>query len=620
MGEKPPTADCRLIMKHSWFPITLVILLLGLLALLATLQYRWLGQISDGERTRLQNHLQIDTRRFAEDFNREIQNAYFNFQLNSEVWRDKNWNEFNQRVDFWRGKTAYPNLIKNFYFVELGGENLLRYDNQNKTFQAADWTANLINLKPKITDEKKFQPIAEEIPALLMPVHAKEDKISRVINLRTAKLEQEDISSVMMPKRYGVLVIELDADVIVNQLLPDMAKKYFSDSDGADYKFAVVNAENRVVFQTEDLTATDSSAKFFNLAPDNFISFSHRDLLSTIQGEKKSMVYSRIERTTRQSVTNDKPNRVEMQVLKGDEKPRIRIFDEENLQQNDGVWTLNVQHTAGSLEQFIANTRRKNLGVSFGILSLLAVSVVLIFLSAQRAKRFAQKQVDFVSAVSHEFRTPLAVIYSASENLTDGVVQNENQVSQYGNLIKREGVKLSAMVEQILEFAGARSGKQKYDFRRETDVKVVIENALAECEPLIKEKGFTVEKEIAENLPRIPVDEKALSQTIQNLIVNAVKYSNESVWLKISAKNGEGKIKIAVEDKGIGIAPKDLKHIFEPFYRSKTVVDEQIHGNGLGLSLVKQTVEAHGGKIEVKSEIGKGSRFTIELKSENVER
>ncbi len=601
-------------MKRSWFPMTLVILLLGLLALLATLQYRWLGQISDGERERLQNRLQIDTRRFAEDFNREIQNAYFNFQLSSEVWRDKNWNEFNQRLDFWRGKTAYPNLIKNFYFVELGGENLLRYDYQNKTFQAADWTEKLEKLKPNILAETNFQPIAEDVPALLMPVNFAEDKISRVINLRTVKLEQENITQVMMPKRYGVLVIELDADVIANQLLPEMAKQYFSGggSDGVDYKFAVVNAESRVVFQTENLTATDSSAKFFNLAPDNFVSFNNRELLSTIQGENKSVIFSRIERTTRQSVTKDKANRVEMQVLNGDEKPRIRMFDGENLRQNDGVWTLNVQHTAGSLEQFIANTRRKNLGVSFGILSLLAVSVVLIFLSAQRATRFAQKQVDFVSAVSHEFRTPLAVIRSAGENLIDGVVQNENQVAQYGTLIKREGVKLSAMVEQILEFAGARSGKRKYDLR-ETEIEKIIENALAECEPLIKEKGFTVEKEIADNLPPITADEKALSQTIQNLIVNAVKYSNGSAWLKISAANGDGQIKIVVEDKGIGIAPKDLKHIFEPFYRSKTVVDEQIHGNGLGLSLVKQTVEAHGGRIEVESEIGNGSRFTIEL-------
>jgi len=199
--------------------------------------------------------------------------------------------------------------------------------------------------------------------------------------------------------------------------------------------------------------------------------------------------------------------------------------------------------------------------------------------------------------------------------LTDGVVQNENQVSQYGNLIKREGKKLSAMVEQILEFAGADSGKRKYDFRI-TNVEDIIENALAECAPLIHDKGFTVEKEIAENLPHITADKNALSQAIQNLIVNSVKYGNGNSWLKISAKNGGGTIKIAVEDKGIGIAPKDLKHIFEPFYRSKKVVDEQIHGNGLGLSLVKQTIEAHGGDIEVKSEIGKGSRFTIKLKSE----
>ena len=172
------------------------------------------------------------------------------------------------------------------------------------------------------------------------------------------------------------------------------------------------------------------------------------------------------------------------------------------------------------------------------------------------------------------------------------------------------------MVEQILDFAGANSGRKKYDLR-EIDVAEIIKNALAECEPLLLEKGFEVETEIAENLSIIVADKNALTQAVQNLIANSIKYSNSERFIKISADNGNGKVRITIEDKGIGIAKKDLKHIFESFFRAKSVVDEQIHGNDLGLSLVKETIEAHGGKIEAQSGIGKGSRFIIELPQKN---
>lgn len=611
------------------------------MSVLAFLQYRWLGQISDGERERLARGLQTETARFAEDFNREMQNAYFNFQLNSDVWRDKNWDEFNARREFWLSKTDYPNLIKDFYFVELGGEQkILRFSRENRAFETANRTENLEKLKPKLSVETNFQSVAEEIPALLMPVYGAGEKLDRIlIRTNRALTEKERTPPIELPRKYGVLIVELNENVVANQLLPDLAKKYFSDSDTANYRLAVVNQSGKAVFQTENLTATDADARLFDLSPDNFIFFANGNVLPRMQGERKTMVFSASKSESGTSgaaqnkkeirITNDEnillskqmtdvspkmtDERVQVQVLNREEigKPRVRLFESDAGSAN-GVWTLKVQHEAGSLEQFVTDTRRKNLAVSFGILSLLGVSVVLIFVSAQRAQMFAQKQIDFVSSVSHEFRTPLAVIYSAGENLADGVTKEERQVARYGDLIKGEGKKLTAMVEQILDFAGADSGRKKYDLR-EQNVEEIIENALAECEPLLSEKGFSVEREIASNLPAIVADKTALSRALQNLIVNAAKYSDAEKYVKISARNGDKSVKITVEDKGLGISKKDLPHIFEPFYRAASVVDEQIHGNGLGLSLVKQTVEAHKGEIKVESELGRGSKFTISL-------
>jgi two-component system, OmpR family, phosphate regulon sensor histidine kinase PhoR len=168
------------------------------------------------------------------------------------------------------------------------------------------------------------------------------------------------------------------------------------------------------------------------------------------------------------------------------------------------------------------------------------------------------------------------------------------------------------MVEQILEFAGASSGRQKYSLTP-TNVEQVIRDAVTECGSILESGGFSIETELPFGLPEVMADGSALSRAIQNLIVNAAKYSNGSKWIRVAASNGDRRVRITVEDKGIGIASDELGQIFEPFYRSKQVVDAQISGNGLGLNVVKKIVDAHGGKVSAESELGSGSKFTIEL-------
>ena len=298
--------------------------------------------------------------------------------------------------------------------------------------------------------------------------------------------------------------------------------------------------------------------------------------------------------------------------LHRDDGQRRTVFTTSTDGGQHGEWTLSVQHVDGSVSAFVNGVKRRNLGVGFGVLALLGFAVGAIIYSTQRARLHAQRQVDFVSSVSHEFRTPLAVIYSAGENLADGVAKKREQINQYGNLIKGEGKKLSLMVEQILEFAGSDSGRRNFKLAY-SSVRTIVEKAVEECRPQIEERGFVVETSIAESLPLINADRGALIQAIQNLIANSIKYSGDERWLSVAAENGGGIIKISVTDRGVGIGKSELRHVFEPFYRAKEVVEAQIHGNGLGLSIVKQIAEAHGGRVTAESEKGKGSTFVIEI-------
>jgi len=279
-------------------------------------------------------------------------------------------------------------------------------------------------------------------------------------------------------------------------------------------------------------------------------------------------------------------------------------------------WNLAVRHQAGSLAAAVAAARNRSLALSFGVLLLLGVAVGMIVVSTRRAQRLAAQQMEFVAGVSHELRTPLAVIRAAGENLADDVVHDPDKTRQYGELINREGRRLSDMVERVLLFAKMRSGSVQFE-QVEVDMLATIDDAISANSTWTDDHSVTVNRELPASLPQVLGDRAALTSVMQNLISNAVKYSRRGGVITVQARavgsGSDASVQVAIHDQGDGIPSSEMPHLYEPFFRGDRARAAQIQGSGLGLSLVKQVVEAHSGHIEAVSTPGSGSTFLVQL-------
>jgi signal transduction histidine kinase len=248
-----------------------------------------------------------------------------------------------------------------------------------------------------------------------------------------------------------------------------------------------------------------------------------------------------------------------------------------------------------------------------GVLSLLLMSgLALTYRAVSKEMALARLKSDFVSNVSHELRTPLALIRLYAETLELGRIQTRDKVEEYYRIIRKESERLTALINNILDFSRIEAGRKEYDFR-ETDIADLVRNTLECYRDQIEEQGFALEEKIDPNIPPVQVDREAIARSVVNLVNNALKYSADEKFIGVTLYRTNGAVKLEVEDRGIGIARNEQSKIFEKFYRAGDPLVHNTKGSGLGLSLVRHIAQAHGGNIDVESTLGKGSKFTLSL-------
>ena len=572
----------RLHLPSRGLTIALSVVLL-LLATLGAFQYRWLSEVSEADRMRLRELTRTRAEAMARDFDQEITQLFRQLEP-PEGLGGPDLSAWAGRYESWRSGASWPRLMRAAYlvFVERDRPVVRRFVPTSHRFEPADWPAELELLRRWYSaPEEGLQwgrpagpdlpfPILDKIPALVIP------RLSPPPNIAGGS-PPPPFDRRRLPPTTSAIV--LDAQVITSEILPALAERYFSGKDGLEYNLRVVPQDDR---DAEIWRSAPSSAAWqrTEMAVGIFdIIFEPRAGRGRRPGAPPAPGFG----------------------------PRMRDG-------GAGRWRLEVAFQGGPVDELVARVRRVNLAVSFGILLLLGATFVLALISMRRAQLLAERQMEFVTAVSHELRTPVAVIHSTSENLADGVVRDLERVRTYGATIRDESRRLADMVEDVLRFAGAstRGRSLKSEI---APLATIVEEALAALRSPIAAGGFTVDRTLPPNGPLVQGDPVMLRHAIQNLVENAIKYDAGQRWIAVTvAATDDGReADVSVADRGSGIPRGDLAQLYEPFYRGRGARDQQVHGFGLGLALVKRAAEEHGGTVRVASAEGKGSTFTIRL-------
>ena len=276
-------------------------------------------------------------------------------------------------------------------------------------------------------------------------------------------------------------------------------------------------------------------------------------------------------------------------------------------------WRLRVAPRDAKLLASRAS-RRATLDI---VLITAALAVILsgffvMLWNVRRERRLSELKSEFISNVSHELKTPLSLISMFGELLSMGRTRSPEQATEYAEIIRRESVRLSRLIDSVLDFSKIERGVDVYEFADDQNLAEVVGRALDISRHRLERAEMELDAELQGDLPPMRIDANAITVAVLNLVDNAIKYAADGKRLEVALRRADDGVELEVRDHGPGVPEDERDAIFDRFYRSRTVRLKPIRGSGIGLALVRHIAEAHGGEVTVRAgDDGRGAVFRL---------